>query len=199
MSFETSQNQEFPTFFRRGELVFLREGRENGPEKKQVVVAKLLSDIRVGTVLAIDNHVEVGVVESVQKSGDSIQVKTSAGLYEVGKVFRGLTIDSEIGTVSLPVDAKFAQLAPGSAKSLNIGGGAVHIEINRDALKGVLLETNGSLSIDPRQVQMGNDKATGIRFLAIPGLGLLRAPCLVMVICIIIPPLLVSKICSTQI
>jgi hypothetical protein len=145
MSFETSQNQEIPTFFRRGELVFLREGRENGPEKKQVVVAKLLSDIRVGTVLAIDNHVEVGVVESVQKSGDSIQVKTSAGLYEVGKVFRGLTIDSEIGTVSLPVDAKFAQLAPGSAKSLNIGGGAVHIEINRDALKGVLLETNGSV------------------------------------------------------
>lgn len=107
------------------------------------LVGMLTSEIAIGKPIVLSEGSRTSIVKNIERLDDKIRVTTETSVYEMYKLFSGLTLDSDIGKVRLPEDARPSELEPGSAPGMRARSGEniVEVKIDRDVLKNVLIRT----------------------------------------------------------
>ncbi len=144
------------SLFKRGETVALVK-REILNEKASeagvgnLLFGKLQEDIEVGKSIDIEWEGRRGNTSAVRRitineTTGRILVITQTSKYELlDKSFRGLDLETEFGSVHLPIDSQLVRLDNGIVDfSLPTKDKKYRIYINKPLLKGTLLESEGA-------------------------------------------------------
>jgi hypothetical protein len=113
------------------------------------VSGRLLAPIFVGEPILLDSGSRTSRVKNTEQTATSVIITTETSVYELHKLFDGTNIDSPMGKVSLPRDARPSQLKPGSAREMrnrnSKNGEIIQVKIDRDKLKDILIQTGGKV------------------------------------------------------
>ncbi len=107
----------------------------------------LLDPIEIGKQIRLENGARTSKVQDIEFDTDCIRITTETSVYELYKLFSGISLESDIGDVSLPKDADSAKLKLGSAPPLDAKAGEriCRVKIDRDQLKDILIQTSGAV------------------------------------------------------
>jgi hypothetical protein len=122
----------------------ITEGKSSEVGQGEGLQGTLISSIKIGQPILFNNGSRTTTVQSIEVEQGSIRITTETSVYELHKLFSGLTIDSQIGRVSFPENARQPVLEPGSAPGFKAQDGdkIVNLKINRDELKDFLIQVD---------------------------------------------------------
>lgn len=125
----------------------ITSGQRSNVGRGEELVGKLINTIEVGKPIMLENGSQTTRIQSIEQNRENIRIITETSVYKIYKLFNGLSVNSDVGSVSLPEDAQKAELKPGSAPGFKFHGQeekVFEIKIDRDELKDVLIQTGGA-------------------------------------------------------
>ncbi|CAN5760647.1 hypothetical protein BH11PAT2_BH11PAT2_02830 [soil metagenome] len=125
----------------------IASGESSGIQQGEGLQGILVSSIQIGQPILLMDGGRTSRVQSVEPLQDKIRITTETSVYELYTLFSGLKIDSAIGRVSLPDDARPPKLEPGSAPGIKgrAGEKIVQVKIDRNELNNVLIKVGNGV------------------------------------------------------
>jgi hypothetical protein len=147
---ENKESTQKPKTFKKDDVVYLKkikinEGKTSVIDQDHVLYGKLISDVQIGGSVKLSNGSQTSNIKNIYEKGGKTFLETQTSIYEIyPNEISDLNIKNELGSINLPEGAKVAELKGESLdKKFQSPNKLFEFYINKEALKGVLIEVNG--------------------------------------------------------